>query len=82
MKQHLRPQKFAICLKNRGCEDLMVRKIYQVLPDEKAAQENYLRVIDESGEDYLYPADYFFVIELPQQVERAIKRSFSVATAR
>lgn len=71
--------RFAICLKNKGCEDLVIRKIYPVLPDEKAAQENYLRVIDESGEDYLYPARYFFIMELPQKVERALKRSLATA---
>ena len=69
-----RPTQFAICLKNKDCEDLVVRKIYPVLPDEKAAKEKYIRVIDESGEDYLYPASYFFVIELPQKVERVLRR--------
>ena len=56
-----RPSRFAICLKNKDCEDLVVRKIYQVLPDERAERENYIRVVDESGEDYLYPASYFFI---------------------
>ena len=74
-----RPTRFAICLKNKGCEDLVVRKIYPVLPDEKAAREKYIRVIDESGEDYLYPASYFFVIELPQKVERVLRRKVAVA---
>ena len=49
-----------------------MRKIYQVLPDESAAEDNYLRVIDESGEDYLYPADYFVEIQLPQAVEKVV----------
>jgi hypothetical protein len=71
--------RFAICLKNKGCDDLVVRKLYPVLPDERAQKEKYLRVIDESGEDYLYPARYFFVIELPQKVERALKQTVSVA---
>ena len=74
-----RPARFAICIKNKNCEDLVVRKIYQVLQDEKAEQEHLLRVIDESGEDYLYPASYFFVIEVPQKVERALKRALPVA---
>jgi len=74
-----RPSRFAICLKNKDCEDLVVRKIYQVLPDEKAERENYIRVVDESGEDYLYPASYFFIIELPRKVERALKRTLPVA---
>jgi len=45
--------RFAICLKNKGCDDLVVRKLYPVLPDERVKKENFLRVIDESGEDYL-----------------------------
>ena len=75
------PSRFAICLKNKDCEDLVVRrsKIYQVLPDEKAEKENYIRVVDESGEDYLYPASYFFIMELPRKVERALKRTLPVA---
>ena len=73
------PTRFAICLNNKDCEDLVVRKIYPVLPDEKAAKEKYIRVIDESGEDYLYPASYFFVIELPQKVERVLRRKVAVA---
>jgi hypothetical protein len=49
-----------------------VRKIYQVLPDTDAAQYGYLRVIDESGEDYLYPAAYFLPIDLPQATQAAL----------
>ncbi|HLB48854.1 MAG TPA: hypothetical protein VJL59_17735 [Anaerolineales bacterium] len=71
--------RYAICLKNKDCEDLVVRKIYPVLPDEKAEEVNYIRVIDESGEDYLYPASYFFIIEIPEKVERALRRARPVA---
>ena len=46
--------------------------MYQVLPDEAAAEDGYMRVIDESGEDYLYPQDYFVLIELPQVAEKAL----------
>jgi hypothetical protein len=46
--------------------------VYRVLPDEAAAEDGYVRVIDESGEDYLYPADYFVPIELPQAAEKAL----------
>ncbi|GAB4108844.1 MAG: hypothetical protein OHK0022_60990 [Roseiflexaceae bacterium] len=61
--------KFAICIQNTDYQaSLEVRKIYQVLPDEMAAKHSYLRVIDESGEDYLYPSDYFLMIDLPQSV--------------
>jgi len=72
MKSHNTNLRFVICIKNEDCEDLEVRKIYQVLPDETAAEDNYLRVIDESGEDYLYPADYFVEIQLPQAIEKAV----------
>jgi hypothetical protein len=57
---------------NEDCEDLELRKIYQVLPDEVAAEDGYIRVIDESGEDYLYPADYFLPIELSKDLEKAL----------
>lgn len=73
-----RPTRFAICLKNKGCDDLVVRKIYQVLPDAYAEKSKYLRIIDESSEDYLYPASYFFVMELPQKIERTLKRALPV----
>jgi hypothetical protein len=68
--------RFAICIQNTEYPAaLEVRKIYQVLPDDDAAQLQYLRVIDESGEDYLYPADYFLPIELPRPVQEAILRA-------
>ena len=66
-------KEFAVCLKNRGYEvSLERRKIYQVLPDAEAAKHNQLRVIDESGEDYLYPQGFFAPIELPQPIRRAV----------
>lgn len=64
--------KFVVCLRNEGCDDLSLRKIYQILPDETATEDNYIRVIDDSGEDFLYPADYFIEIKLPQEVEEAL----------
>ena len=70
---------YAICLNNKGSEDLIVRKVYQILPDENAAKKKLLRIIDESGEDYLYPARYFFSIDLPQKVERSLRRRELVA---
>ncbi|SRR6266508_3541933 len=66
-----REKGFAICFENRGAEDLEVRKIYRVLHDKDATVTGYVRVIDESGEDYLYPADYFVFVELPQKARRA-----------
>ena len=50
----------------------MVRKIYRVLPDERAVKFGWLRVVDESEEDYLYPSDYFIPIELTEEIEQAL----------
>lgn len=62
-----------VCLKNKGYEvSLEPRKIYQLLPDSDARTHGQIRVIDESGEDYLYPAAYFLPIELPQLVRKLI----------
>ena len=46
-----------------------------MLPDESAAQSNYVRVIDNEGEDYLYPAEYFVLLDLPDEIERALSRA-------
>ncbi len=65
--------RFVICLSNSGYEDdLKVRTVYRVLPDESAARSNYLRVIDETGEDYLYPAEYFVFIDILPEVAEAL----------
>jgi hypothetical protein len=48
------------------------RKVYQILLDEAAAKEGYLRVVDESGEDYLYPDSYFILVKLPRKAEDAL----------
>ena len=73
MKHHKVKPKFAVCINNEDYEvSLELRKIYKVLPDAKAAEHRYIRVIDESGEDYLYPEDYFIPIELPKAVEKAL----------
>lgn len=62
-----------VCLRNKGYEvSLEPRKIYQVLPDREAGAHQQLRVIDESGEDYLYLASYFTAIELPPSVRKAV----------
>jgi hypothetical protein len=62
---------FALCIENRGAGDLEIRKVYRILPDKAAAGTGYVRVVDESGEDYLYPADYFVFVDLPQKAKRA-----------
>ena len=66
-------KKFVVCLKNQGYEvSLERRKIYQVLPDAEAEQHRQFRVVDESGEDYLYPQNLFALLELPQPIRRAV----------
>ena len=65
---------YAICVANEGYEDLQAWKIYQVLPDGKAAGVGCIRVIDESGEDYLYPADRFVSVDLPKEVRARFPR--------
>ena len=57
--------KFAVCI-NGSEPDLELRKVYKVLPDEVAAKDHHLRIIDESGEDYLYPATFFVFVEVPK----------------
>src|SRR2546423_6425852 len=73
-KRQTQTPKFAICIQTADADLLIPRMIYQVLPDESAARSNYIRVIDNEGEDYLYPADYFILIDLPREVQRALLR--------
>lgn len=64
---HRKPR-YLICVKNEGYEaSLERRKVYRALPNVKAQSHGLVRVIDESGEDYLYPADFFVSIELPKE---------------
>jgi len=66
-------KKFVVCVRNDECDDLELRKVYQVLPDRKAAQEGYLRIVDESGEDYLYPESYFVALSLSAKAQDAVR---------
>ena len=64
---------FAVCVNNAEYPaSLELHKIYQVIPDEDAADDGDMRVIDESGEDYLYPAKWFVLVELPEMVEQSV----------
>lgn len=75
-KRTINPQ-YVICIKNDEYPaSLEPKKIYQVISDPQASEHGYIRIIDESGEDYLYPADYFIPIELP----KAIEKIFSATT--
>ena len=71
MGRKKRTPQFVLCVRNEGCDDLELRKVYQVLPDASATEEGYVRVIDESGEDYLYPADYFLPSRCPTRSRRS-----------
>ena len=65
--------RFAICIDNEGYEaSLELRKLYQVVEPEKNDPKDYLRIVDESGEDYLYYKKSFEVIDLPQRAERKL----------
>jgi hypothetical protein len=63
---------FAVCLATSEDEDLEVGKVYRILPDAKAGEVACLRVIDESGEDYLYPAKQFMVLDLPESARERL----------
>jgi len=76
-----RGRKFAICVKNTGAEDLEIWKVYRVVSDRRAATKGCLRVVDESREDYLYPADYFVFVELPEKARRAWPASARAAVS-
>ena len=66
-------RKFLICVDNEGYEaSLEVRKLYENLPDKEAERHNQVRIIDESGEDYLYPSNFFAPITLPLQTRNRI----------
>lgn len=64
---------YVLCIDDGGYpESLEVRKVYAVLPDDRAATNNYLRIIDETGEDYLYPAKYFVPIHVPPEAAKIL----------
>ncbi len=66
-------KKFAVCIKNENNEEsLELRKIYEILEDPSAEKRGFVRVIDEQGEDYLYPKAWFLSLKLPQTIEEAL----------
>ena len=72
MKKDMKSEmKFVVCVTDSE-PDLEPRKVYQVIPDEAAEKEDHLRVIDESGEDYLYPTEFLIFVEVPKGTERAL----------
>ena len=67
------PRQFVVCVRNEGyAVSLEKRKIYITLPDPVAEKHKQIRVIDESGEDYLYPKSFFIAISLPQSLRKAM----------
>lgn len=73
MNEYQTTPRFVICIRNEGYEDdLHVKSVYPVLKDENAAKSRYLRILDETGEDYLFPASYFVAIDVPQEAEQAV----------
>ena len=69
-------RQFVVCVKNKGhAASLELRKLYQAIADDSAAKLHLIRVIDESGEDYLYPEEFFVPVQLPQGAEKAVRRA-------
>lgn len=69
-------RRFAVCIKNKGYEASLERnKIYVVEPDPDAEKDGDLRIVDESGEDYLYPADWFVAVEVPKAVQASLLKA-------
>lgn len=78
MRQHSPEAQFVVCINNEGYPvSLELFKIYQVIPDARSAEHRLIRVMDESGEDYLYPSDYFVSINLPQAAEQAMQEALA-----
>jgi len=73
MKNSNKSARFVVCIDNKGYEaSLQIGKLYSAIPDDEASEYGLLRVIDEEGEDYGYPAERFFPIEIPRALERAL----------
>jgi len=77
MKKRRKPQaRFAVCIKNKGYEaSLEIGKLYRIVLDQEAEGHGHVRIVDESGEDYVYAADRFFSIEVPKPLERALVKA-------
>ena len=77
MKKRTKQQvHFAVCIDNDGYEaSLELGKLYRIMPDENAEAHGYIRVVDESGEDYAYSLKRFFRLEVPRPLERALLRA-------
>ena len=75
-RKRTKPEAFVLCVRNEGyAASLERRKLYATFPDESAAKHNLVRIVDESGEDYLYPSDYFIALRLPASVKLALRKA-------
>lgn len=73
-------KRFALCIDNTDyAASLIVNKVYAILPDPGAAHDDLVRIVDESGEDYLYPNRYFVLVDFPKRVERRIRAAMVAA---
>src|SRR2546422_10188697 len=80
-KRNVTSKQFVVCIDNSDyLASLELHKIYAAVPDERAAEDDFLRVVDESGEDYLYSAKRFVSVELPQQVKQSWVRRVREST--
>ena len=83
MKRTEPQPRFVVCVNNKDYPaSLELRKLYQIVPDDAAAKHHQLRVIDESGEDYLYPEEYFVPVQLPQAAEKAVLRAANLSSVK
>jgi hypothetical protein len=78
MNEHRQAARYVVCLTNAGYRaSLIPRRIYRMVPDAEASKRGLVRVIDESGEDYLYPHKLFSAIDLPKAAAQRFARSSS-----
>lgn len=77
MKKDVHPEpRFVVCVRNDNYElDLTLHKIYQVLPDASAERSGRIRIVDETGEDYLYPETFFRPVEVTRALEAELLRA-------
>ena len=67
---------FALCIDNTGYQaSLIAGKVYRILPDQRAVRDELVRIVDESGEDYLYPAKWFVAVEVPKAVQTSLLKA-------
>lgn len=66
-------KQFVVCIDNTDYEaSLVLGKVYRILPDPRAAKDDFVRIVDESGEDYLYHKSYFVFVDFPREAKRKI----------